>query len=194
MKRLARSTGEQRQNCFPTDLVLSGKSMHQSCDKTSFHGLGRYQDIACWHTCVSNSHLRVYGKMLQKSPCVPRRAQPTLSMTCVKSKYGSDVKSRDEKEWNARGRKKRGETKHEKLQTFQISAVGLVCMCIFSLSLSQQDGRRGGGGDKKKCLSQWKIATILYYSRCNHFNPSPVCVPGCVDTAKRCDASHCMTN
>lgn len=29
---------------------------------------------------------------------------------------------------------------------------------------------------------------------CNHFSPSPVYVPGCVDTAKRRDASYCMTN
>lgn len=116
---------------------------------------------------MSNSHLRIYGKMLQKSPCIPRRAQPTLSMTCVKSKYGSDVKSRDEKEWNARGRKKRGETKHEKLQTFQISAVGLVCMCIFSLSLSQQDGRRGGGGDKKRAY---------HNERLQQFSTTPVVI------------------
>lgn len=52
--------------------------------------------------------------------------------------------------------KKKGETKHEKLQTFQISAVGLVCMCIFFLSLSQQDGRRGGGGGDKKVLITMK--------------------------------------
>lgn len=123
MKRLARSTGEQRQNCFPTLLFLPGggrkkKSTHQICDKTSFHGLGGDQpDMACWHTCVSNPPLGIYGKTLEKvSTHSEMRAANFAHDMCVKSKYESDDKSRDVKEWNA-SEGWRGEKKKEKKQT-----------------------------------------------------------------------------
>ncbi len=141
---------------------------------------------------MSNSHLCIYGKMVQKPPCIPRCAQPILSLTCVSNLTTRlvnvirlHVKSRDGK---AR------ETKQKKLQTFQISAVGLVCMCVFFFSLSHRDGRRGGGGGDKSAYQNERLQQFPYYSYCNHFNPSPACVPGCVDTAKRRDASYCMTN
>lgn len=69
---------------------------------------------------------------------------------------------------------------------------------FFFFSLSQQDGRRGGGrgggGGDRSAYQNERLQQFPYYSYCNHFNPSPVCVPGCVDTAKRRDASYCMTN
>lgn len=62
---------------------------------------------------------------------------------------------------------KREETKQKKLQTFQISAVTLVCMCIF-FSLSQQEGSREGGGDKSayqnKGLQQFLTTPIVITS------------------------------
>lgn len=84
-----------------------------------------------------------------------------------------------------------GETKQKKLQTVQMRAVSLHVRVFFFLIISRKPvkWRR-----RLKCWSKWKIATIPCYSYCNHFNPSPVCVPGCVDTVKRCDASRCMTN
>lgn len=118
---------------------------------------------------------------------------------CVKSNYETgecDKAACQVGRWGGGVESKREETKQKKLQTFQISAAGLVCMCIF-FSLSQQDGRRGGGGGgggDKSAYQNERLQQFPYYSYCNHFNPSPVCVPGCVDMAKRRDASYCMTN
>lgn len=159
------------------------KSMHQICDKTSFHGLGGDQpDMACWHTCVSNPPLGIYGKTLEKvSTHSEMRAANFAHDMCVKSKYESDDKSRDEKEWNAseggRREKKKEETNMRNCRHFSLSAVGLVRMCIFFKppSLSQRRRRRG-----EKCLSQCKIATILYYYYCKPTSsrltaPAPPC-------------------
>lgn len=204
MKRLARSTAWTEAKLFSYGSLLVWESMHQFCDKTSFHGLGRCQDLACWHACVSNSHLCIYGKMRQKPPCIPGCAQPISSVTRVSnptarlvSAIRLHVKSRDGKEWKAAGEKKRRRNKTE--ETADISDICSrfslhVRFFFFFFSLSQQDGRRGGGGGDKSAYQNERLQQFPYYSYCNHFNPSPICAPGCVDTAKRRDASYCMTN
>lgn len=66
---------------------------------------------------------------------------------------------------------------------------------FFFSSLSHHDGKReGGGGGDKSAYQNERLQQFLHNSYCNHFSPSPVCVPGCVDTVKRRDASCCMTN
>lgn len=121
---------------------------------TPFHGRGRCQDIACWHTCVSNSHLCIYGKTPQKPPRIQRCAQTILSTTCVSNPttrlvnvIRQHVKSRDGKEWRARrwGKKEQMRKQNRrKLQTFQkiLHLVQFAC-AFFLFSLSHQDGRKG---------------------------------------------------
>lgn len=165
MKRLARSTAWTEAKLFSYGPLLVWESMHQFCDKTSFHGLGGdVKDVACWHTCVSNSHLCIYGKMLQKPACIPRCAQPILCTTCVSNQtprrasvIRPHVKSRDGRGW-----KVREETKQKKVQTCQIFAFGWVRMCVFFLIISTrwEKRRRTRRRRGQKCLSKWKIATI----------------------------------
>lgn len=116
---------------------------------------------------MSNSHLRIYGKMLQKSPCIPRRAQPTLSMTCVKSKYGSDVKSRDEKEWNARGRKKEEKQNMRNCRHFRyLQSVWFACAFSLSHYLNKM-GEEEEEGTKK---------SAYHNERLQQFSTTPVVI------------------
>lgn len=192
MKRLAGSTGEQTQNCFPTDLLLSGRSTHEIHDKTSFHTLWRNQDVARWHTCVTNSHLCICGRSHHafQDACSQfcRRHVCQIQSTRTARVIRQHVKSRDEKRNEMEGKKK--ETKQKKLQTFQISAVGLVCMCIF-FSLSPQDGRRGGWGGayQNESLQQFPTNSIVITSI-----PLPTVFLDVLTQAKHRDASDCMTN
>ncbi len=127
-----------------------GKACHSRAIGTSFHGPRRCQDIACRHTCVSNSHLCFYGKMLQKPPCIPRCAQPILSTICVSnltpravSAIRPHVKSRD-----GRGSESKRRNKTEETADMSDIFSGFGLHVHFFFSLSQQDGRRGRGGDK----------------------------------------------
>lgn len=149
MKRLARSTGEQRQNCFPPLLFLSGggRKKKRSAIRRLFMDWGETSQIwrAGTHVCL----IRLWafmGKRWRKSARIPRCAQPILPMTCVKSKYESDDKSRDEKEWNASKGGGGEETNMRNCRHFSLSAVSLHVHFFLPPSLSQPDGRTGGGG------------------------------------------------
>lgn len=131
-------------------------------------------------------------KMLQMSSCIPRCEQSTRMAnrsTRTDPAITLHVKSRWKGAECKRGGKT-GETKQGKLQKVQMHALSLHVQGFFLIiSRKPVKWRR-----RLECLSKWKIATIPCCSCCNHFNPSPVHVPGCVDRVKQCDASCCMTN
>lgn len=115
--------------------------------------------------------------MLQKPPCIPpMRAANFVHDMCVKSNCQTGERDKaacQVKRWEgveSKSGKKGEETKQTKLQTFQLSAVGLVCMCVFFffLSLSHQDGRGGGGGGGQKVLIKMKD--------CNNSPTTPIVI------------------
>lgn len=120
--------------------------------------------MACWHTCVSNPSLGIYGKTLEKvSTHSEMRAADFARDMCVKSKYESADKSRDEKEWNASkglGLVGGGETNMRNCRHFSLSAVGLHVHFFTPLHYLNKMGAQeeeGAGG---------VLITVLYYYYC----------------------------
>lgn len=99
------------------------------------------------------------------------------------------------KRWE--GMEGKWEIKRRRDKTEETADISDICswfsLHVHFFSLSYHDGKREGGGDKSAYQNE-RLQQFPHNSYCNHFSPSPVCVPGCVDTAKRCDASYCMTN
>lgn len=162
----------------------------------------RCLSVARWYTCVSvffpfflHGWENVTDAIMHSSTRTVNSTRMANPSTAAEAAIGPHVKWRWKGAECERGGGGRGGTvaKQNRRNCRQFRCVQLVCICgvFFFLIISRKPvkWRR-----RLKCWSKWKIATIPCYSYCNHFNPSPVCVPGCVDTVKRCDASRCMTN
>lgn len=154
--------------------------------------------MACWYTCVFNFFFFFLHGWENVTEVIMHSKMRTVNFVYNmrgKWKYenGSGDKAACRVEMKRRNARE-GKTvvKQNRGNCRQSRYVRLLCMCgFFSHYLKKKPvkWRR-----RLKCLSKWKIATIPRSSYCNHFNPSAVRVPGCVDTVKRRDASRCMTN
>ena len=89
----------------------------------------------------------------------------------------------------------RGGNKTEETADISNICSRLACavFCHYLTKMVEKEEEEEEEGTKSAYQNE-TLQQFPYYSYCNHFNPSPVCVPGCVDTAKRRDASYCMTN
>lgn len=98
-------------------------------------------------------------------------------------------------EKQGRQRKERRGNKTEETADISDICAWLAC-AVFSHYLTEMVEKKEEEEEEgtKSAYQIERLQQFPYYSYCNHFNPSPVCVPGCVDMAKRCDASYCMTN
>lgn len=152
MKRQASSTGEQRQNCFPMDLFLSGKKHALDLRLHVFSWNG---EIKIWRTDTNVCLIRIcafMGKCHRSHHAVQDARRPILLTTCVLNLsmrvvnvIRMHVKSRDEREWNVRGGEKEKKQNRRNCRHFRyLQALWFAC-AFFSHYLNKRGAEKEEG-------------------------------------------------